>query len=241
MRVLIAALSVLVGAGLQSATGLGFAMVASPALLAALGPGQAVSTLLVLGILLSLLVLLAERREPRIWWDELRPILAAAVPGLAAGALVLHALPKHALQVAAGAVVLVSVLLSVRARQLRGGRWASLAVGAVTGVLSTATGMSGPLLALWVQRRVDQPEELRDSLAAAFLVLSILGAAALALITPGRFALAPWRVAVLGACVAAGRLVGRRVFERLPPRAFRAAGLAIIAAAGIASVVAGLA
>jgi hypothetical protein len=245
VRVLVATLSVLIGASLQSATGLGFAMVASPALLAALGPGQAVTTLLVLGVLLALLVLLTERRDPRIRWEELRPIIAAAVPGLAVGALVLHAVPKHPLQVGAGAVVLASVLLRLRApkppARTRGAqRLDSAATGAVTGVLSTATGMSGPLLALWLARRVQSPEELRDSLAAAFLALSLLGAAALAAVTPNRLVLTPWRVALLAVCVVAGRLIGRRIFVRLPPSAFRTAGLAIIGAAGIASVVAGL-
>jgi uncharacterized membrane protein YfcA len=239
--VVLATLSVLTGAALQSATGLGFAMVASPALLAALGPGQAVTTLLVLGILLALLVLLAERRTPRIRRRELRPVIVAAIPGLVLGALILHALPKHSLQIAAGAIVVASVALHLRTAQVRGGTAASVGTGALTGVLSTATGISGPFLALWLQRRVESPEELRDSLAAAFLALSILGALVLAVVAPGRFSLTPWRLAILAACVAAGRVVGRRVFERLPPRAFRAAGLTIIAAAGIASVVAGVA
>jgi uncharacterized protein len=243
--VVVVTASVLIGAALQSATGLGFAMVASPALLAAVSPGQAVTTLLVLGTLLGLLVLLTEGRARRIRWAALWPVIAASVPGLVVGALVLHAVPKHPLQIAAGVVVLAAVVMRLRGastvtRPADGAGWDGLGTGAVTGVLSTATGMSGPLLALWLQHRIESPEELRDSLAASFLLLSVLGAAALAVIAPGRFTLSPARVAILAVCVVVGRAVGRRVFERLAPRAFRTAGLAVIAAAGTASIFAGL-
>lgn len=74
----LAALAVLVGTVIQSGTGLGFALVLSPALFAVLDPVDAVWTLLVLGLALNVLVLMktGKRSVPR-----LRPTPARAGRG----------------------------------------------------------------------------------------------------------------------------------------------------------------
>jgi len=98
----LAAAAALLGAAVQSATGFGFALILSPALLAALEPYEAVTALLALGLALNLLVLFERGRPGSVRWRELRPVLAAAVPGLALGAAVLALLSKPTLQVVVG-------------------------------------------------------------------------------------------------------------------------------------------
>ncbi len=61
----LAALATLLGATLQSATGFGFALVLGPAAFAVFEPAEALTVLLVLGAVLSVLMLFAERRPRR--------------------------------------------------------------------------------------------------------------------------------------------------------------------------------
>jgi uncharacterized membrane protein YfcA len=81
--VLLAAAATLAGAAVQSATGFGFALVASPALFAVLDPYEAVTAIAALGVALNVLVL-ADGGPGPVLWRGLVPLL---------GVLLLEALP----------------------------------------------------------------------------------------------------------------------------------------------------
>ena len=102
---------------MQSAAGIGFALVLGPALLAVLEPGEAVPALIVLGLALNALVLGGEGRERRIRRDDLRGLLIGAVPGVAAGVVLLRTADGDALRVLVGAAVLAAVAAQVRPRE----------------------------------------------------------------------------------------------------------------------------
>jgi uncharacterized membrane protein YfcA len=104
--VVLLAVVALAAAVVQAATGLGFALVLSPAVFALLEPESAVVAITVLGLALNGLVLFGERRRPRVAWGEVGPILVASVPGAVCGVLVLRALPKSVLQIAVGVAVI---------------------------------------------------------------------------------------------------------------------------------------
>jgi uncharacterized membrane protein YfcA len=234
----------LVAACVQATTGIGFALVLSPVLFAALSPAGAIVAVTALGLELNLLVLLGERRRPRVAWRELVPILLAAVPGSVCGVLLLRALPKPALQVAVGvALICAAVLLWRRSAARRPARQSSgvsgrVAIGFGTGALGTATGVSGPPVALWLARTGLTPGEMRDSLSASFLVFGVI---ALVTLVPvlHRAHLSVVELAAGLACVIGGHAVGSRAFARLDPAWFRPLLLAVIFAAGLASIAAG--
>jgi protein ImuB len=104
----------LAAACLQSAAGFGFALVLAPALFALLEPRRAVAVMLVLGLALNLLVLLDRSPRAAVRWRALAPLLVAAAPGLALGALVLALAPRAALQLGVGAAVLAAVAVQLR-------------------------------------------------------------------------------------------------------------------------------
>ena len=230
----------------QATAGIGFALVLSPAAFALLEPEGAIVAITALGLALNLLVLFGERRRPRVVWGEVGPFLVAAVPGSVCGVLVLRALPKPALQVAVGLAVLAAVALRVRARRravapTEGDPRGRLAVGFVSGTLNTSAGVSGPPLALWLAHRGLGPAEMRDSLGAAFLGMGIIGALVLAPVLAAVGADVDW--AALGAgvvCVTGGHAIGSRAFARLPGEHYEPLLLSVVAAAGLASIVAGL-
>lgn len=231
---LLAGLAALVGAAVQGATGFGFALVLSPALFGLLEPAEAVTTLLVLGAALCVLVLF-EGHEVRA--RLLVPLLLAALPGLAVGAVVLGALPKGVLQVAVGLAVIAAALWQLRHRAAGG--LPTVAAGALSGALTTSISINGPPLVLWLEGEGVRPAEFRATLAAAFLALDVAGAALL-LATESSAALDVGVVAPLLGCIIAGYAAGALAFRRLDPDRFFAIALALVVCAGAASVVAGV-
>jgi uncharacterized protein len=238
---LLAAAAALVGAAVQSATGFGFALILSPALLAALDPYEAVTALLALGLALNLLVLFDGGRPGPVRWRELVPVLAAAVPGLALGAVALALLSKSVLQVVVGLVVIAAAAVQLRGR-LTGSpprRRSAAAAGLASGALTTSISVSGPPLVLWLESRGVAPAELRATLAASFLALNLAGFLVLVPLAGGDRVVSLGDFLPLLGLVVAGHVAGARAFKRLDPRRFSLAVLGLVVLTGVASVVAG--
>jgi uncharacterized membrane protein YfcA len=236
----LAAVAAFVGAAVQSATGFGFALVLSPALFAAMEPVEAVSALLVLGLVLNVLVLFEGGRPEHVDWRALAPMLLAALPGLALGAVALTELSKEVLQVAVGVAVIAAAMWQLRVPLPRLSPAASWAAGFASGALTTSISVNGPPLVLWLTARGVRPEEFRASLAASFLMLNFAGGVVL-LGVEGSGALDAGAVAVLFALVLAGYALGAVLFRRLDRERFFEVVLVLVTLTGAASVVAGLA
>jgi hypothetical protein len=248
--VVLVALTALAGASLQATTGMGFALVLTPVMFALLSPVGAITAVTLLGIALNILVLFGEGRRPLIAWREVTPILLAVAPGTVCGVLVLRALPKPALQVVVGTLVVGAVAIRVLASAAvtttaaaaasPGNRSSMrLAVGFATGALTTSAGVSGPPLALWLSRCRLDPGQLRDSLSAMFLAIGLIALVALAPVL-GHAHLHPAVLLLALGAVLAGHAVGSRAFARLNPARFEPLLLLVVGAAGVASLVAGL-
>jgi uncharacterized protein len=221
-----AAGAVMAGAALQSAIGFGFALVAAPLLYAAApSPEQAVGLMTLLGLEVSLLTLLAERRRPEPVWADVVAVVAWSLPGALAGVAVLRALDAVALQLLVTAGVLIALAVNLRAERrapaARAGSsaprapWARPLAGMSSGALNTSTSTGGPPVVLLLMTRGLRPHVVRDTLTTSFVGLALVAAAALAL--TGTRAAAPdatW-VAALVPLTAAGQLAGRPVFSRL--------------------------
>jgi uncharacterized membrane protein YfcA len=237
----LAAAAALLGAAVQSATGFGFALILSPALLAVLDPYEAITALLGLGVASNLLVLLDGGRPVPVRWRELVPVLAAAVPGLALGAVALELLDKPVLQILVGLAVIAATGVQLRAR-LAGRpprRRSAIATGLASGAMTTSISVSGPPLVLWLEAHGVQSAEMRATLAASFLALNLAGCALLVPLA-GLDRVAPASVLLpLLALVVAGHFAGVVAFRRLDPARFSLVVLLLVALTGLASVAAG--
>jgi uncharacterized protein len=242
----LAAAAALVGASIQSATGFGFALVLSPALFAAFDPVEAVTSLLLLSLALNLLVLFERGRPEHVDWRALAPMLVAALPGLAVGAVALALLSKEALQVAVGIAVILAAAWQLSRRSARDPSAshralppaAGWAAGFASGALTTSISVSGPPIVLWLEAHGVRPEEFRASLAASFLVLNLAGGAVL-LVAEGSTLDADVVLPLLG-LVVAGYALGTMAFRRLEGDRFFALALTLVACTGAASLAAGL-
>jgi uncharacterized membrane protein YfcA len=160
--------------------------------------------------------------------------------------LVLRALPKSVLQIAVGVAVIGAAALRARARREAGAPSpgdprARLALGFLTGTLSTSAGVNGPPIALWFAHRGLGPAAIRDSLSAAFLGLGIIAGVVLAPVLAAAGVEVDWgALGVALVCVVAGHAVGRRAFARIDAARYEPLLLAIVVVAGAASIVAGV-
>ncbi len=229
----LAAVAALAGAAVQSATGLGFALVLSPALFVVLEPEEAVTAVLLLGAALCILVLVESRRVATYGLGRL---LVPALPGLGVGMVVLSALSKEPLQVGVGVAVTAAA-----AWQL----WHPVAIsfpawvaGLLSGALTTSISVNGPPLALWLESEEVPPAEFRTTLAAAFLILDILGVGVI-VSSEGLDTIDLGTLVPLLACVCAGYALGAVAFRRLDTERFSAAVLMVVICTGLASVLAG--
>jgi uncharacterized membrane protein YfcA len=230
----LAVLAALAGAAVQSASGLGFALVLSPVLFAVLEPAEAVTAVLLLGMVLCSLVLVESRG---VATHGLGRLLVPAVPGLGLGLLVITALSKESLQVGVGVAVIAAAAWQLRHRAPI--RVPAVAAGFLSGALTTSISVNGPPLALWLESERVAPEVFRTTLAAAFLILDVAG---VALIVSSQ-GLDTIDLGVLGpllAAVAAGYALGAVAFRRLDPGRFSTVVLVVVICTGIASVLGGI-
>jgi len=230
----LAALAAFAGAAVQSASGMGFALVLSPALFAVMDPEEAVTAVLLLGAALCVLVLIESRRVATYGLGRL---LVPAVPGLFAGVVVLAVLSKQSLQVGVGVAVVAAAAWQLRHRAAV--PIPAIAAGFLSGVLTTSISVNGPPLALWLDSEAVPPPRFRVTLAAAFLILDIAGIALIAS-REGVDVIDPGRVGPLLACVLVGYALGAVAFRRLDAERFSTIVLSLVICTGLASVAAGL-
>ena len=238
MTVALAALAVFLGSGLQSATGFGYAMVAAPILFVLLGPREAVTVGVLLGLLTNGLLLATERRRPVVLKRDAAVLVAWSVPGLVLGAIMLREVPERPLS----ALVAVAVLVGLGLR-LRGNRaapvpprlraWHAPAAGATSGALATSTSLGGPPLVFYLLARAAEPAAMRDTLAAVFIVEAAIGLPVLLLTQTFTVPTAAW--ILLGAGVA-GQVLGRRAFAWLRGERYERAVVVVLALSALGAL-----
>ena len=147
---LLVTLSVFVGAASQRITGMGFALIASPAIVIVLGAFDGVIVVNLCAVVSSLLIL------PRVWryveWARFTWLVVPALVGTAAGAVVAARLPGPVLQFGVGVLVIVAltvILIVTRTSHRATGRSPAIIAGAASGFMNATAGVGGPALSVY--------------------------------------------------------------------------------------------
>ena len=227
---------VLVGAGAQRVTGLGFSLVSSPFMVLLLGPFDGVLVINACGALTSLIVLTQVWRDVDLGRAGL--MIVSALPAVVAGAWMARSLPAPPLAIVVGVLILVAlvaVVASERARVLRGTPGAVIA-GLGSGFLNVTVGAGGPAVAVyavstgWAQRRF---------VASAQLIFVSLGVASL-LAKGGHPSMAAVGWATVATGLLTGVLAGNRLAGRVSPERAQLAVIVLAMAGAVLTVVKGL-
>lgn len=220
------------GGALQAATGFGFSLIASPALVGAYGSAEGISALTVISVGVNVLTLATERRRPAGDWPLAGRLIALYVPGAALGALVLRVASQDVLDVLVAVAVLGAIVLRLLPdrRELRLG---VTPAGLLAGAFGITTGVSGPPIVLHLLHTGSPPERTRDTLAGIFLLTAAVSLVILPI--AGVFSL-PSTVPGLFGGVVVGHLLGRGVFARMGPGTYERVVLATLACSALATL-----
>lgn len=216
-------------------TGFGFALVSVPPLLLLYDPEMVVALTIGVSLLTSAIVVLGARRD--LDGRLVLSLLPGAISGLLLGAWVLNIVDPTVLKVIAGALVTCYSLLLLRGYQptgLRGPRAASVA-GAVSGLLATSTGLSGPPIVILFTARQLPRDAFRVTIAAYFVAIDAIG---FTVLLAGR-SIGEREVvtsALLTPPAALGALAGTRLVTRLTASGFRTLTLGLLLLTGLMGI-----
>ncbi|CAN5228455.1 sulfite exporter TauE/SafE family protein [soil metagenome] len=166
--------TVFLAAFVQGSTGIGFALIVVP-VLGLLAPEQLPVCVLVLMLPLNCYVAWRERAGL-----DLRSggwITTGRIAGTFAGLWVLAALSASGMNLLIGTATLTAVVATMLMPAFTPTRGVYVAVGLITGVTETATGIGGPPLALVYQHH--PPAVMRSTIALCFLIGELLSLALL--------------------------------------------------------------
>ncbi|MCW7940686.1 membrane protein [Streptomyces hygroscopicus] len=226
---------VLLGACVQWLTGMGFALVAVPALVLLLGPAEGVVLANCAAGAVSLVGLAAGWRRVRL--EAMVPLCVAAVCTVPAGTWVARRLPEPWLMACLGALVTAAVVLvmhGTRVAALRGGA-GSVTAGAFGGFMNSAAGVGGPPLSLFALNAGWSVREFVPNAQFYGVVVNTVSVA-----SNGMPRLSPpvWGLAV--AAMAAGALIGRQLAGHVPEKRGRLLVLLLALAGGASTLGKGL-
>ena len=226
-----------VAALVQGATGFGFAIMAVPFYLLILESLSAIQVSLIVTLAITLLVVV------RVWRNAppalLGRLVAGTLAGFPAGIVAYRHADLESAKVAVGVLIVgfaVWLFLATRGRPVVESPAthpvADVAVGVVSGAMTTSLGMPGPVVLVYLSALGTEKEVLRGTML-ALLVFSNAGA----------IALQGWQVGIDGAtwetaallipAVLVGGAVGHGVSRFLGQKTFRSVVVAILAATGL--------
>ena len=229
----VAAMIVLVVTGIAyGATGFGFSLIAVPPLLLLYEPPTVVVLAITVGMLPSLLVVASAWRETDLHLVAL--LLPGSLIGLLLGAQLLQLADPILLKLLTGLFVAAYALVMWRGYRPTGmgGPWAASMAGLASGVLGTATGLSGPPIIILFTARQIPKEVFRGTIVVYFIVIKLIGFAIL--LADGMVgAHEGWLTLFLTPPAVVGVLIGNRLAQRLSADTFRRLTLLLLLATGM--------
>ncbi|TFE01601.1 sulfite exporter TauE/SafE family protein [Jeotgalibacillus salarius] len=154
---------------LQTSTGFGFSIMATPFLLLLFNPIEAIRINLILSIVISLAMIRAVHRD--IDHNLLKRFSLGSIAGLPIGILVLLFIDMDSLKIGIGLLVLsLTFMLVIRLRITRTAK-RDITAGGMSGALTSSIGMPGPPLLLYLSGTDTDKAKLRSTTLAFYLLI----------------------------------------------------------------------
>jgi len=222
---------------LQSATGIGFGVIAGPVMLIVLNSGSAIQ------ISIALSFLIAAMLVPSLWRQVDRRLLVSllggSLVGLPLGLFVFVNIGIDLLKFVAGLAVLFTLIFVLRnngarasGERPRAGRVERLSIGAISGLMSGSLAMPGPVPAAWMAGRTYDKETVRATILAMF-IFSYAGAFALQASVADLRMETLWQCLKLAPATVLGVFIGRLVAGRFTEQTFRRMLILVLASTAL--------
>lgn len=203
---------------LQTSTGFGFSIMATPFLLLLFEPNDAIQINLIASFIISLALISTIKKDVDV--GILKRFIIGSFPGLVIGILVFLWADARQLKLAIGMFMLLFTILLIARFRIARTTKKDLVVGGLSGAFTTGIGMPGPPLLIYFAGSATSKEVLRATTLMFYLYIY-----AVSLIIQIIFAgttKTTW-LASIGALplIAAGLWIGQKVFDKISPKAFQ--------------------
>lgn len=225
---------------LQTITGFGYALAATPLLALVMNPKDAIMFVLFTGIITKLALLYRVWRQSS--FAAISLLFTASLAGALPGAYILKLISNNTLKLAIGFVLIIITVAMVRDFRIiiRRPRLAQSLVGVISGFLATTTSLSGPPVVMYYLNEQTEKEKVRANLTRYFILSnasSLLISYFFGTLNPAT--LAANTVLCLPA-ILLGVWLGEKLFACFNAATFRKLALAIIAVSALVSIISGL-
>ncbi|MEN1966789.1 sulfite exporter TauE/SafE family protein [Lentibacillus sp. N15] len=212
------AVIILAASILQTSTGFGFSIMATPFLLMLFMPREAIQLNLILSLVISCALIWKIRRD--IDFGIFKRFMIGSIAGLPIGISIFLWIDMTGLKVGVSLLILVlTVLLILNFRIRQTGR-RDFFIGALSGAFTTSIGMPGPPILLYFSGTNTTKETLRGTTLAFYLFIYLVS-----LIVQVMFAgtsLEVWQTSALALpLVFIGLVAGQLLFKHMNQRVFR--------------------
>ncbi|MFF1882931.1 sulfite exporter TauE/SafE family protein [Pseudarthrobacter sp. NPDC058196] len=212
--------AVVMGAGMQRITGMGFALVAAPFLVLLLGPVEGVVLVNVCGAVTAGAIIFRVLRD--IDWKRYVFLAAAALLGIIPAAFLIRLIPAPVLEISIGVLLAagLTVLLALKSATLPSRRRYLLAAGGLSGFMNTAAGVGGPAVSMYSIATKWQHRSFAATMQPYFFTIGTFSLVSKAITAPTTFPVMPLAMwgAVAAACLA-GLVLGDVASKFVPARA----------------------
>src|SRR5690606_17145061 len=209
---------VLIASVLQTSTGFGFSILATPFLLLIFEPIEAIQINLILSLIISSALIMKIRRD--IDFAILRRFVVGSVTGLLIGIMLFLLIYINRLKMGVSLIILVLTIMLILKFRINQNEKRDLLVGGLSGSFTTSIGMPGPPLLLYFSGTDTQKEKLRGTTLAFYLFIyfvSLIIQVTFAGTNKTIWVSSLWALPL----VFVGLYVGQLLFKRVNQRVFR--------------------
>ena len=160
---------ILIASILQTSTGFGFSILATPFLLFLFEPHEAIQINLILSLIISSALIMKIRQD--IDFEIIRRLVAGSVIGLPIGIIIFLLIDINRLKLGVSLIILVLTIMLILQFRMNQNKKRDLLVGGLSGSLTTSIGMPGPPLLLYFSGTNTQKEKLRATTLAFYLFI----------------------------------------------------------------------
>lgn len=163
---------IVVASILQTSTGFGFSIMATPFLLLLFEPKEAIQINLILSLVISCALIAKIKKD--IDFGVLKRFVIGSSIGLIAGIIIFLSINMDMLKIGVGIVILCLTFLLIGRLRIKQTNPRDTVVGGLSGTLTSSIGMPGPPLLLYFSGTDTQKEKLRGTTLAFYLFIYLM-------------------------------------------------------------------
>ena len=238
MELALLLLATFIASSVQSATGFGFALIVVPAFLILLNSADAIQTVIIISVIMSVVHFLKLRSMAP--YGKLKWLILGGIAGFPAGVFIYKNLDLQSIKMT---VAIFIILISLQngwtlirknvGQKTQGDNKAMLTgIGVISGMFGVAMAMPGPILMLYLSRTTLGKNEIRACMI-SFFVFAYIGALLLQVFVVGVESKTWTTSAIITPAALAGVYAGHQISKKIDEKLFKGLVLIILILTGI--------